>query len=298
MITQPILGARSASTAWAGLRDRLSLHNLVLWAGLAALIIPTLLRLAELSWATEAGAHGPIVLATGLWLLWRDRAELAKGRVQPLLPGALVFMVLLPLYVVGRVTSILMLESIALYGIIVTVAHLRYGSAVLRRLWFPIFYGLFLITPPENWVFVATRPLKMALSVGAVDLLAWAGFSIGSSGTVIQIEGYQLLVATACSGINSLIGISAISLFYVYLIHGSAPRYALLLTLFVLPLAVLTNFLRVLILILVTYYLGEEVGKGLAHEAAGVLMFMLALALLLGLDAVLHPVAKRMGWTR
>ena len=69
---------------------------------------------------------------------------------------------------------------------------------------------------------------------------------------MIQIEGYQLLVATACSGINSLIGISAISLFYVYLRHDDAPRYALVLTLLELPIAVLTNFARIIILILVS----------------------------------------------
>ncbi|MBK5265344.1 MAG: exosortase, partial [Alphaproteobacteria bacterium] len=35
--------------------------------GLAAMAVPTLVSLARMAWSTEAGAHGPIVLATGLW---------------------------------------------------------------------------------------------------------------------------------------------------------------------------------------------------------------------------------------
>lgn len=270
----------------------------MLLAGLAALIVPTVLRLAQLSWSTEAGAHGPIVLATGLWLIWRHRDAFAVADPQPIVPVAIGLALLLPLYIVGRVTSILMLESLSLYGILLLLAYQRWGFTLLKRLWFPFFYLLFLITPPENWVFVATRPLKAALTTAAVDVLGWAGFAIGSTGAMIQIEGYQLLVATACSGINSLIGISAISLFYVYLRHGSAPRYAFVLTPLVLPIAVLTNFVRILLLVLATWWLGEDVAQGVAHEVAGVAMFAFALMFLLALDAVLHPIARRLGWVR
>ncbi|MEN2785577.1 exosortase V [Sphingomonas qilianensis] len=296
MTSSPVLITdRSPSTAR---QPRLAIGEWILALGIAALLLPTLLRLAQLSWSTEAGAHGPIVFATGLWLLWRDRAALQLAVRRPFLPAGLALVVLLPLYAVGRITSVLMIESLSLYGVLITLAYLRWGEAVIRRLWFPIFYGLFLITPPENWIFVLTRPIKVLLSTGAVDLLAWAGFAIGSTGSMIQIEGYQLLVATACSGINSLIGISAISLFYVYLRHDDAPRYALVLTVLVLPIAVLTNFARIIILILVTYWFGEDIAQGIAHEAAGILMFVLALTLFLALDTVLHPLFRRLGWTR
>lgn len=294
----PPLAVQGPVTRPFGTRSLPEASIVVFAVGLAALLLPTLLRLAQLSWSTEAGAHGPIVLVTGLWLVWSSRHAFARPDPQPALPVMIGLALLLPLYVVGRVTSILMLECLALYGILLLVAYLRWGGTLLRRLWFPFFYFLFLITPPENWVFVATRPLKAALSTAAVDVLAWAGFAIGSTGTMIQIEGYQLLVATACSGINSLIGISAISMLYVYLRRGSAPRYAFVLTLLVLPVAVLTNFVRILLLVLATWWWGEDVAQGAAHQAVSLAMFTLALMFLLALDAVLHPLLQRMGWTR
>ena len=124
------------------------------------------------------------------------------------------------------------------------------------------------------------------------------GFSVGSTGVMIQIDGYQLLVATACSGINSLIGICALSLFYVYLRHGSAPRYAAFLTLLLLPVAIFANFVRIIILVLITHQFGEAVGQGIAHEATGIGMFLLSMMLLIGLDAVLHPIVTRIGARR
>ena len=52
--------------------------------GLAALAIPAAIALSEHTWSSEAGAHGPLVLCTAAWLLWRQwgeiRAQGAPGR--------------------------------------------------------------------------------------------------------------------------------------------------------------------------------------------------------------------------
>jgi len=263
--------------------------------GLACLILPTLSRLATVSWSTEQGAHGPIIFISALWLIWRARPwEVAKR--QSFLPVGLLLVPALLLYSVGRITSILAIEALSLYTVIVVLLWTYLGREALKRLWFPLVYLLFIITPPENWVFVATRPIKDLISDASVNLLAAFGLPIGSTGTVIQIGGYHLLVATACSGINSLIGICALGVFYVYLRHGNAPRYALLLISLMIPLAIAANFLRIIILVLMTYYISEEAAQGLAHELVGMGMFILALLMLLGLDAVLHPIVSR--WAR
>lgn len=279
------------------LRERVG-AEWVLLAGITALVVPTLLRLSRWSWSTEAGAHGPIVLATAIWLVWRDKDRLHEGLRQSLWPGALPLLLALPLYAVGRITSILMLESLSLYLVLLTLAYLRYGGRVLRNFWFPCLYVLFLITPPENWIFVATRPLKMALSEAAVGILATTGMAVGSTGSLIQVGGYQLQVAAACSGLNSLIGIAATSLFYVYLRHGSEPLYALMLVVLMVPIALLTNLLRIMGMVYATQLFGPGVVEGLTHEFAGIGTFALALLVLVGVDLMLFPMVRRLGWTR
>ncbi|WP_197277007.1 exosortase [Sphingomonas profundi] len=280
-----------------GLRETLA-ANWLFALGLAALVLPTFYRLANWSWSGDAGGHGPIVLATGIWLIWRERAVLSRGVAQRFLPVGLALFAALAVYMAGRITSVLALECGALYVILLTLAYLRYGPAVCRHFWFPCIYFLFLITPPENWLVVGTQPLKLAISDLAVSTLSALGLPVGSTGVNIQVDNYQLLVATACSGVNSLIGISALSLFYVYVRHGSAPRYALLLTALILPIAMVANFLRIVLLILITLQFGEAAGQGVTHDAAGIFVFMLSMVLLIGLDAVLHPLVSRWGFRR
>lgn len=287
---RPDAGTISISDALAWLRT-----HVIMVVGVLALCVPTLFSLGRWSWSTETGAHGPIVFATGLWLVWRDLGTVrAEAKSQPLFPDSLWLIVLLPLYAVGRIINVLALESLALWGIIVVLAHMSYGPA-LRRLWFPIVYFLFLITPPENVLFVATRPIKDFLSVAVVNVLSALGYMVASTGVMIQIDSYQLLVATACSGINSLIGICAVSLLYVHLRRGSELRYALLLTTLLIPIAVLANFVRIVLLVLMTHYFGESVAQGVFHELTGLGIFILSLLLLMVIDVVLQPVAQ---WLR
>ena len=53
------------------------------------------------------------------------------------------------------------------------------------------------------------------------------------------------------------------------------------------PLAALANVVRVIVLVLVTYHLGDEAGQGFLHGAAGMVLFVIALALLFVEDKLL-----------
>src|SRR4249919_4003818 len=79
------------------------LPQLPLIAAALILAVPTFLRLGKQVWSLEIGAHGPIVAATGAWLLWRQipamRAEAQRGQVWLTFLGVLVS---LPIYVFGR----------------------------------------------------------------------------------------------------------------------------------------------------------------------------------------------------
>ena len=61
--------------------------DLAFLIGAAALVLPTMFQVVEFNWTTEQGGHGPIVLATGLWLLWRE----LKSSPAPRKPGNLWF---------------------------------------------------------------------------------------------------------------------------------------------------------------------------------------------------------------
>lgn len=285
-------GDRSAiTTRWS-----VTPSLLALYFGGAVLAAPTLLFVARESWSTEQGAHGPIVLMTGLWLLFRLWPS-ARAVAKPA-PGLVVLAllaVLLPLYCVARISQIVEIEGYLMYGALLTGLYSQIGGAGMRRLWFPLVYLAFVFPPPETIVWAATFPLKMALSQAAVKFLALFGYPIGGQGVSIYIGQYELLVAAACAGLNSIVSLSALTLFYIYLRHRADWRYALLLALLIVPVALIANFVRVIILILLTYYAGEAAAQGFMHNFAGILMFVLALLTMMALDAAAEPLWRR--WT-
>jgi exosortase len=261
---------------------------------MAAIFVPTMYDVARLTWTTEQGGHAPIIVATGGWVLWRE-FNTTEARARPGNPwiGALLFGLCLLVYVVARITGILELEGMAMYGSIVSAFYLLVGGALLRALWFPILYLAVALPPPDQVVTFLTQPLKIGISQSAVSLLHTLGYPIASSGVTIQIENYQLLVAAACAGLNSIISLSAICLFYVYLRHRSDWLAFLTVAALVIPVAIFSNFVRVLTLILVTYYLGEAAGQGFIHDFAGLTVFLVALLTIFGADALLSGIRER-----
>jgi len=271
------------------------LPHWLLWLGVAAITLPTMIAVATESWSTEQGAHGPIVLATGIWLVLQLRHE-----IRPLLRRgslALTAALLIPcllVYVLARVTTTLELEGVALYFSLVVVFYAYCGWAVMRLMWFPTFYFIFLFPPPDSLVATLTQPLKIEISRWAVTLLDACGMTIARKGVIIQVDQYDILVAAACAGLNSIMSLSAIGLFYIYVRHNANWRYALLLMLAIIPAAVLANFVRVLLLILITDFLGDAWAQGPLHGLTGMVMFAVALLSIFGIDKLAEPIRRRL----
>lgn len=273
---------------------RLSADLLILAAGLVLFAVPTMLFVIRESWSGEAGAHGPIVLATGLWLLHRQWLEVRHLREIPASwPIWAALALLVPLLVFARITQIVEIEGYMMYAILLVVLYSLIGGRAMKGLWFPLFYLAFMFPPPETLVAIVTVPMKMWLSHAAVGFLQLFGYPIGGEGVRIYIGQYELLVAAACSGINSIVSLAAISLFYIYMRHQAEWRYALLLVLFIVPVALIANFFRVLILILLTYHSGEATAQGFLHNFAGLVMFAIALVTIFGIDILLKPLWDR-----
>jgi exosortase len=139
-----------------------------------------------------------------------------------------------------------------------------------------------------------TQPLKILVSDITTFLLSAAGYPITQVGVTIYIAQYQLLVEDACAGLNSLISLTAIGLFYIYLMHNASWRYSAVLLLLLLPIAIAANVVRVMILVLLTYYAGNEVAQGYLHDFAGIVTFVSALLLIFGIDTLLSPLRRRL----
>jgi len=272
---------------------------LLLLAGFFVLYGPTYLHLAQSSWATDEQGHGPLIVAASAWLLWSGRHEIFAGpsRPAPLAGFALLALGLL-CFVVGRSQTVIELEAGSQIVVLAAGLLILHGWSALRRAWFPILFLVFSVPLPGAIVQAITMPLKHAVSVVAETMLYAAGYPIGRSGVTLVIGPYQLLVADACSGLNSLFTLEALGLLYMKVMQYQSKVRNTLLAIMIVPISFVSNVARVLVLVLITYYFGDEAGQGFAHGFAGMVLFAIALTLTFLFDRLLAARFDRDGGAR
>ncbi|MBV8504079.1 MAG: exosortase B [Paucibacter sp.] len=261
---------------------------LMVLAGLLGLYGPRYVELAQSVWRSDEQGHGPIILAVSLWLLYSARHKLVdlQGRAAPVTGFALLLCGGV-LYVLGYALDIWIFQIGSQVPVLAALVLIWRGWRGLRLVWFALFFLCFMVPLPEALVAAVTAPLKLAVSAVAGSLLYHAGYPIGRSGVMLTVGPYQLMVADACAGLNSMFTLEALGMLYMNLMHYTSVSRNLLLALALVPTAFVANVCRVMILVLVTYYFGDEAGQGFVHGFAGMVLFMVALMLMLVYDRIL-----------
>ncbi len=252
--------------------------------GLAALWLPTFWDLCFGIWSAQAQGHELIILAVSGWLLWRQREALQALPDAPSRGGGVLLAVGLVLYAFGRSQQFLRVEMLALILVLAALFVSFKGWASLRRVWFPLFFLLFALPLPYSLVLAITAPLKLGVSIVATQLLLWLGYPMGRSGVVMTIGQYQLLVSEACAGLQTMFTLEAMGLLYASLMNYRSWVRNASLALLVIPVAFSANVVRVMILVLVTYYFGDAAGRGFIHGFAGMVLFAVGLGFIVAAD--------------
>lgn len=278
--------ANTISTAWK--------PTLARWwpvvAGLLLLYLPTLYDLLTGIWTTEAYAHGPIIFALSSWLLVRQwPAMLRASQVQRHARAGWPIAILgLCLYALGRSQAIVMAELGSLIVLLAGILLIARGSSAIKVQWFPFFFMLFMVPLPGPLVAALTLPMKTAVSYVTDQLLFYAGYPIARTGVILQIGQYQLLVADACAGLQTLLTLEALGLFYLNVVRHTSTFRNVTLALLIIPISFTANVIRVVTLTLITYYFGDEAGQGFLHSFAGMMLFLSALLLIFSIDSCLQ----------
>jgi exosortase B len=262
--------------------------------GLALMYVPTYWVLFNTAWATDEQGHGPLIVALCAWLAvqrW-SQFEALPDRPASVLGGGLLVLAL-GAYVLGRSQGILGLETASQIGVLAALALCFRGLAGLRVMALPLAFMLFSVPLPEILVQTLTMPLKVAVSSCAEWLLHQAGYPVGRTGVMLVIGQYQLLVADACAGLNSMFTLEALGFLWMSLRPRSAPWRDALLAVVILPIAFAANVVRVMALVLITYHLGDAAGQGFAHSFSGIVLFVVAVLLMMVAEALIRRPGRR-----
>ena len=257
-------------------------------AGFAVMYGPVYWWAATGIWQSDEQAHGALVLAVIAWLFWRLRGALSALPDRPAPAwGWPIFAFGLLVYLTGRIFAISILEFASQPFVVTGALLLVKGPAALRLAWFPIFYFVFMIPLPGALVDSLTGPLKQWISAIVVESLYRVGYPIARNGVVLTVGQYQMLVADACSGLHSMYSLSALGTLFMYIMPRRSLLQSVIMLASILPIAFVANVVRVIVLVLVTYHLGDEAGQGFLHGTAGFLLMLVALACFFALDALL-----------
>jgi exosortase B len=240
-----------------------------LLAGLLALYVPTYVDLYETFWKSGRAVQGPVILAWIAWLVWRERARLALKTSGAISAGGIVLFVFgLLCYALGRSQSFFQLEIGSQVPLLLGLVWVTMGREGVRRLAVPIAFTIFLIPVPGTLLDQLLLPLKQLVSTIADNGLHALGYPIARNGVVLMIGRYDLLIADACSGLNSMVALSGMGLMYTYVAGRRSRGHNALLLLSVLPVAFAANVARVIGLLLITYYFGDAAGRTFHASAA------------------------------
>jgi len=143
---------------------------------------------------------------------------------------------------------------------------------------------------PASVVDTITQPMKLAASWGAENLMSIFGYPVARSGVTIQMGVYKLLVADACSGLNSLFALESLGLLYMNAIRHESIFRNIILATCIIPISYSANVIRIFILGTLTYHFGDEVGQGFMHEFSGMVLFITALILIVLMDGFLRKI--------
>jgi exosortase C (VPDSG-CTERM-specific) len=155
------------------------------------------------------------------------------------------------------------------------------GFLFLGRSWmktaaFPFAFLIFMVPLPDGIVHWLETAAKLASAEAAALFFKIAGMPVLRDGTVFQLPGISIEVVQECSGIRStwVLFITGVLASYLFL---RAPWRRLLLILFVLPLAILRNGFRILVIGWLCVEFGPQMIHSIIHKQGGPLFFALSL---------------------
>jgi len=261
---------------------------LVLLAALYSRIIPDMVK----DWYKDDNySHGFLVPVIAGYFLWQSWPELKERLVKPDGLGLVVIILgLLQLTVAWLGTEYFTMRS-SLIVLLAGMVLYWFGREVLKGIALPLGYLIFMVPIPYIIYDAFAFPLKLFITKASVGFLKMIGVVVLREGNIIMLPTTTLEVADACSGTRSLMSLLALAVAYAFFTQTStAKRWVLIVS--AIPIAIITNALRVIVTGILAQWWGAKAAVGFFHEFAGLVVFALAMVLLVAEGALLRRVGR------
>ncbi|MGC8838345.1 MAG: exosortase/archaeosortase family protein [Anaerolineae bacterium] len=228
-------------------------------------------------WTGEYYTHGPLVVAVAGGLAWRG---LRRAGREPSWAGLPVLAAGLGGHLWAQVLRAPYLSACMLLLSLAGLALWWGGWPALRAAAFPLAFCTLAVPLPltERLAF----PLQAASARAAAGLARLWGVPATFAGGEVALENCALTVGAPCSGLRSIVAMAALGALAAWSLAG--PSWGRAMTfLAAVPVAWLTNALRVAALLTVAHLWGADAALGTFHTVSSPLFFVVGVAALLAL---------------
>ena len=273
-------------------RDIIKNKLFFILAGLLLIVYLPALKDLVVDWATDSNySHGFLVPLISIYLVWKNRKELAEIETSPNKFGLFLVICGMILFILGNGASEYFTVRFSLVVTIFGLILYLFGAAVTKKVWFAVIFLLFMIPIPYVIYFSATFPMQLLASKITTFLLNLIGMPVIRQGNIINLPNQALEVAEACSGMRSLVSLLALGAIYAY-ISQKRLSSKIIVFLSTIPIAVAGNIFRVFVTSLVVYTSGAAVTDEPLHTIMGASVFIIAFILLFIFGAIMGRIVK------
>lgn len=256
---------------------------------LIVIYAPTLISLGRKYLAVDSYySHGFLVPLVSAYLIWSKRK-----RIYALLPEAKSSKYGLILLVTGLllhlISTALSVDFGSYFSIPIVLAGLGlyfFGKTIFPLLLFPLIFLIFMLPLPNVIIIAISFKMKILAAQLASAAVSIMGIPITRDGSTIYLPAGSLVVGDPCSGLKSLISLLALGVVFTQFTNASRLKKNIL-CLSAIPIAIASNVLRIILLILVAYVYGENAALGFFHDFTGMLVFVFAFIGLVGVARLL-----------
>ena len=240
---------------------------------------PVLMQLVTTWYQSEDNSHGFFIVPIALYIVWTKREQLSLVAVRPSNWGLLLFISSLIMYIGSYFAGIVTLSSFSIIPVWAGIVMYLFGLAYFNVLAFPFLLLFFMIPIPAQIYSLLTVPLQLLVSQVSAGIVSFMGIPLFREGNVIHLPERTLEVVQACSGLRSLLTLLTLSIILAYF-SLSSNLLRTLLFLSAIPLAILVNIVRVVLIIIFLLFIEIDLTSEQLHLWFGMGIFLLALVLL------------------
>ena len=237
-------------------------------------------------------SHGFIVPFVSAYLIWERKSELKSLAVKPSLAGLFLLLFGIIVCLSGHIGAEYFLMRSSILFVLSGLVLFLLGKSYLKLLAFPIGFLIFMIPLPAIVFNAIAFPLQLFAAKVSTNVILILGIPVFRDGNIIHLAQTTLEVAEACSGIRSLITILTLATIYAYFMEIIRWKQALI-VFSAIPIAIITNSLRVTVTAFLAHHYGSEAADGFYHTFEGWFMFVVASVILIIFGSLLSKVFRK-----